>query len=1042
MCVQSAGFVDSWRECVIHTLDYLLMSANIDFDFDNDNIPNYVLAGENGRIIAEALGLDGVDPSLPRLWTHNCYPGIAAGYFILALHANKFGWCGGPDENPSPIDDVVKVFNKISIWNGAKIKNRMRYGFRQGWRTVQVTKSLLTKGQFMLQLAIGLYRATEHDKIHEEPMIMERDHLVQTQWNMYGLLAHMMNYTSVLRGPPLGLFDEDAVIPLERVECPSPEFPLEVEPELGNYTEEEMDEAEGHINTRLEEENMRVNLEMIGELNMELVLRPRMDILTCDGLVAPLLRGEDGEPVHWKDLRELFSDLFEEAGLHGSPDMVLMMPVMHIITVIGKHDLWPAGFRLHCPLGYLTIQLLMMVFFGNSQGRHDELRHPRSIKVNGRDQTWSEIMRVSRELNELPEWFDDTISLLDILDSGWPINGVHVLYASQIMIDLHLTHKLKIHPDEETLEGMGEFLYQRDAVQSDIKDIYEPCPNMDSNIEGFRESVLNELRSASEGCTFCLLDFLYSELYVPGLEIPRESLDSSGTDHLRSWMPDSGVLLTLLPEGVPRSGCPVAAGIALIGLAHLLRCDVMMEQHTSSGTSSRMMQFREKLVKSADRLLSEYEAGLPSHLHMFANKWPTPDFLWRLQQDWFSWQPESNSTELNKIIAALHQESEHPFTVSYDSDESHVGGGNWARFFAHGAFDGVAKVAPDLPYCAADVWIFRAAAPLNFGGVGIFVDGEAGLDLQEISQLRYYPKFLYIGPEFYADEVERGNMRTASFQPKGMPLPYISTHFAERSDFEGNFELLRETLTKPRELKLEDKPNFCAYMSYNCHSHREKFYRTLNRLHDGVDALSVCRGLQHIDQDERYEQFQEDGGKGHRYVRARAGSASDVMLQLGEEEQEEDKVNVTRFTQFWLDDTLYRYSKYRWAVAFENQVEEGYHTEKLMSVLLAGAVGIYWGHESIKGIINPDAFLHAQDFESLEALAERVIEIENDPEQYRRMATAPITTEKQFDRWFAWGERDTTANNLIMHKVGELMQIGVSTLFGMNWSDLWFSVRR
>ena len=211
----------------------------------------------------------------------------------------------------------------------------------------------------------------------------------------------------------------------------------------------------------------------------------------------------------------------------------------------------------------------------------------------------------------------------------------------------------------------------------------------------------------------------------------------------------------------------------------------------------------------------------------------------------------------------------------------------------------------------------------------------------------------------------------------------------------------------------------------------------LKWLHDGVDALSVCRGLQHVDQDERYEQLANDGGRGHAYVKARAGSASDVLLQQAFSEEDSGNLNVTRFNPYWLDDAVDRYSNYRWAIVFENEVEDGYHTEKLMSALLAGAVGIYWGHESIKEIINPESFLHAQDFESLEALAEKVIEIENDPEQYRRMVEAPICSPDQYDRWFAWGLPGTGARISIMKEVDELLNIGYGGHFSMAFSDIW-----
>jgi hypothetical protein len=62
------------------------------------------------------------------------------------------------------------------------------------------------------------------------------------------------------------------------------------------------------------------------------------------------------------------------------------------------------------------------------------------------------------------------------------------------------------------------------------------------------------------------------------------------------------------------------------------------------------------------------------------------------------------------------------------------------------------------------------------------------------------------------------------------------------------------------------------------------------------------------------------------------------------------------------------YSKYKFAVVFENREKTGYITEKLLQAFIANAIPIYWGdHENAKTFFNPEAFICVRDFESYEA---------------------------------------------------------------------------
>lgn len=82
--------------------------------------------------------------------------------------------------------------------------------------------------------------------------------------------------------------------------------------------------------------------------------------------------------------------------------------------------------------------------------------------------------------------------------------------------------------------------------------------------------------------------------------------------------------------------------------------------------------------------------------------------------------------------------------------------------------------------------------------------------------------------------------------------------------------------------------------------------------------------------------------------------------------------------------------EYRFTIAFENRRRPGYVSEKLLHGLATGGVAIYWGAKEAASDFNPAAFIDAKNFPSLEALAERVMEIENKPDLWAAYASAPM----------------------------------------------------
>jgi len=97
-----------------------------------------------------------------------------------------------------------------------------------------------------------------------------------------------------------------------------------------------------------------------------------------------------------------------------------------------------------------------------------------------------------------------------------------------------------------------------------------------------------------------------------------------------------------------------------------------------------------------------------------------------------------------------------------------------------------------------------------------------------------------------------------------------------------------------------------------------------------------------------------------------------------------DRYGVSAF-----DDLPRFYSRYKFTIAFENTSAPGYTTEKIVAPLLGRSVPIYWGNPEIAKEFNPEAFINAHDYGSLEELAEYVLKVDANDNLYLRYLRAP-----------------------------------------------------
>ncbi len=81
---------------------------------------------------------------------------------------------------------------------------------------------------------------------------------------------------------------------------------------------------------------------------------------------------------------------------------------------------------------------------------------------------------------------------------------------------------------------------------------------------------------------------------------------------------------------------------------------------------------------------------------------------------------------------------------------------------------------------------------------------------------------------------------------------------------------------------------------------------------------------------------------------------------------------------------------YKFNICWENKSLPGYTTEKLIEAVWARSIPIYWGSPRVGEEFNKDSFLDRNDFDSDEALIEKILEIDADDAQWEAMLRAPF----------------------------------------------------
>lgn len=90
---------------------------------------------------------------------------------------------------------------------------------------------------------------------------------------------------------------------------------------------------------------------------------------------------------------------------------------------------------------------------------------------------------------------------------------------------------------------------------------------------------------------------------------------------------------------------------------------------------------------------------------------------------------------------------------------------------------------------------------------------------------------------------------------------------------------------------------------------------------------------------------------------------------------------------------------YKFNIAFENSMCDGYTTEKIMEPMLVNSVPIYWGNKLIDRDFNPASFVNVSSYSSLEEAVEHIVRLDQNDDEYLSLLSTPWFNEENYLNW-------------------------------------------
>lgn len=90
------------------------------------------------------------------------------------------------------------------------------------------------------------------------------------------------------------------------------------------------------------------------------------------------------------------------------------------------------------------------------------------------------------------------------------------------------------------------------------------------------------------------------------------------------------------------------------------------------------------------------------------------------------------------------------------------------------------------------------------------------------------------------------------------------------------------------------------------------------------------------------------------------------------------------------DIAVRKYSKYKFVLALENGISDGYITEKLINPIIANSIPIYAGPKDVFDIINPKRIIYVYNYSNYEELLNYIKEVDNNDDLYNSIISEEV----------------------------------------------------
>lgn len=223
-------------------------------------------------------------------------------------------------------------------------------------------------------------------------------------------------------------------------------------------------------------------------------------------------------------------------------------------------------------------------------------------------------------------------------------------------------------------------------------------------------------------------------------------------------------------------------------------------------------------------------------------------------------------------------------------------------------------------------------------------------------------KKVWIPVENYGPNLKQADYSFTFFYPEDVdnnPRHYRLPNYARIG---AGPDLIKPPQYNPENI-LSKKTKFCAFVYSNPEPNRMRFFELLSR-YKRVDA---------------------------------PGAVCNNMAPLGGATRQNLRHHLRRRLYRKFDEVVDFYRQYKFVIAFENERDNRYTSEKLYLAMLAGCIPIYWGNTQVHRDFNPKSFINFDG--SFAALVDKVEAVDKDPNKYLAKLRQPWLPNNKYTDW-------------------------------------------